>query len=173
MGLIEVSVPIPRDPHAPGLMVHRRRARLDVTRRRGIPLTTPAATLVDLAARLPIDQLERAVNEATWLDLIDPEDLRAALDRLSGRKGAGILRRTLDRRTFTLTDSELERRFLPLARQAGLSRPLTQCRVNGYRVDFYWPDLGLWLRQTASATTARPHSRPAIAGATRPTRPRV
>ncbi len=124
------------------MIVHRRTA-LDVTRRQGIPLTTPVATLLDLAARLPIDQLERAVNEADRLDLIDPEKLRAALDRLGGRKGAGILRRTLDRRTFTLTDSELERRFLPLARQAGLSRPHTRCWVNGFRVDFHWPDLGL------------------------------
>ena len=53
------------------------------------------------------------------------------------------LRETLDRRTFTLTDSELERRFLPLARRAGLPQPCTQAKVNGFRVDFYWPDLGL------------------------------
>jgi very-short-patch-repair endonuclease len=138
---VEVSAPLSARGRQ-GITVHRR-AALDVTRLQGIPLTTPVTTLVDLAARLPMDQLERAVNEADRLDLIDPEELRSALDRLSGRKGAGILRRMLDRRTFTLTDSELERRFLPLAQQAGLSRPLTQCLVNGYRVDFYWPDLGL------------------------------
>jgi len=142
-GGIEVSVPVRRDPHRPGLVLHRRRARLHVTRRRGIPVTPPDSTLVDLATRLPTDQLERAVNEADRLDLIDPEKLRAALDRFGGRKGAGILRRTLDRRTFTLTDSELERRFLPIARQAGLTRPQTGRRVNGFRVDYYWPDLGL------------------------------
>jgi very-short-patch-repair endonuclease len=142
-GAIEVSVPVRRDAHRPGLVLHRRRARLDVTRRRGIPVTPPDLTLVDLATRLPTDQLERAVNEADRLDLIDPEKLRAAVDRFGGRKGAGILRRTLDRRTFTLTDSELERRFLPIAREAGLTRPQTGRRVNGFRVDFYWPDLGL------------------------------
>jgi very-short-patch-repair endonuclease len=49
----------------------------------------------------------------------------------------------LDRRTFVLTDSELERRFLPLARAAGLPPPRTQARLNGFRVDFYWPELGL------------------------------
>ena len=49
----------------------------------------------------------------------------------------------LDRRTFRLTDSELERRFLPLARAAGLPVPLTRQRVNGFEVDFFWPDLGL------------------------------
>jgi very-short-patch-repair endonuclease len=39
--------------------------------------------------------------------------------------------------------SQLERRFLPLARKAGLPRPRTQQQLNGYRVDFYWPELKL------------------------------
>ena len=55
----------------------------------------------------------------------------------------GILRAILERSTFVLTESELERRFLPIAARAGLSPPLTQQRVNGFKVDFYWPDLGL------------------------------
>jgi len=42
-----------------------------------------------------------------------------------------------------MTDSELERRFLPLVDQAGLPRPLTQQRLNGFKVDFFWPGLGL------------------------------
>jgi very-short-patch-repair endonuclease len=54
-----------------------------------------------------------------------------------------IVRTTLDRRTFMLTDTELERRFLVIARRAGLPRPQTQQRLNGFRVDFYWPDLRL------------------------------
>jgi very-short-patch-repair endonuclease len=49
----------------------------------------------------------------------------------------------LDRRTFRLTKEELERRFLPLARKAGLPVPLTGQWVNDFEVDFYWPDLGL------------------------------
>src|SRR5204863_4919614 len=47
------------------------------------------------------------------------------------------------RRTFVLTDSALERRSLPLARKAGLPRPETRTRVNGFKVDFYWSDLAL------------------------------
>jgi hypothetical protein len=53
------------------------------------------------------------------------------------------LRELLDRRTFTLTDSELERRFLPLARAAGLGPPLTGAFVSGFKVDFFWRELGL------------------------------
>ena len=49
----------------------------------------------------------------------------------------------LDAQTFTLTDSELERRFIALVKAAGLPVPQTQAWLNGFRVDFYWPDLGL------------------------------
>ena len=64
-------------------------------------------------------------------------------NHLPRRPGIGRLREALDRRTFTLTDSELERRFLPLARQVGLPLPETGSYVNGFKVDFYWPELGL------------------------------
>jgi very-short-patch-repair endonuclease len=143
--VIEVSVP----RHAarrgrPGIAVHRRTlAPWELTEHRGIPVTTPARTLVDLAARLTRDDLERAIAEADKRDLIDPEALRQALPDFGGQPGVAVLRDTLDRRTFTLTDSELERRFLPIARQAGLPRPKTQQWVNGFRVDFYWPELDL------------------------------
>jgi very-short-patch-repair endonuclease len=53
------------------------------------------------------------------------------------------LRRTLDRRTFRLTDSELERRFLSIVAEAGLSLPQTGRHVDGFKVDFFWADLGL------------------------------
>lgn len=83
------------------------------------------------------------MNEADRLDLVDPEALRAGLERYRGRRGVARLRGLLDRRTFRLTDSELERFFLPLAAQAGLPVPLTREHLNGFRVDFFWPDLRL------------------------------
>lgn len=55
----------------------------------------------------------------------------------------GKLRDLIDRRTFRLTDSELERRFLSLVEAAGLPMPQTGRRLNGFKVDFFWPDLGL------------------------------
>jgi uncharacterized protein len=62
---------------------------------------------------------------------------------ISRRSWTARLRKLLDRRTFVLTDSELERRFLPLVRRAGLPEPVTGEDVNGFEVDFYWPELGL------------------------------
>jgi very-short-patch-repair endonuclease len=144
-GGIEVSVPIGVDRRRRGVVVHRR-ARLPpsaCTRHDRIPVTNPVQTLIDLATCLRPDQLEAAINEADKRDLTDPETLRSALSQVRGPRGVSSLRTVLDRRTFTLTDSELERRFLPLARRAGLSKPQTGRYVNGFEVDFYWPQLGL------------------------------
>jgi very-short-patch-repair endonuclease len=141
---VEVAVPRRAARCAPGCTVHRRAlAPGDITERHGIPVTTPTRSLLDLARRLGPRELEAAVNQADKLDLVDPEALRSALDAMKGRQGVRALRTLLDRRTFTLTDSELERRFLRIVRKAGLPKPRTQARVNGFRVDFYWPDLKL------------------------------
>ena len=88
-------------------------------------------------------QLEAHINTADKLDLIDPERLREAAEAYAGLRGSKRLRGLLDRRSFVMTDSDLERRFLPIVERVGLPRPLTRLRVNGYLVDFYWPDLGL------------------------------
>jgi very-short-patch-repair endonuclease len=142
---IEVSVPLRVVRRRSGIIVHRRAnlGAADLTTHHSIPVTTPVCTLVDIATSLERGQLEGAINEADRLNLIDPERLRSALLDLPRRPGLAILREMLDRRTFTLTDSELERRFLPLARDAGLAPPLTGRRVNGFKVDFGWPDLRL------------------------------
>ena len=142
-GDIEVTVPNARRAR-PGLRLHRRALpQADLTTRHGIPVTSPARTLLDLAARLLERELEVLVNEADKLDLVDPEELRAAFASRAGQRGVASLRRLLQRDVFALTDSELERRFLPIARRAGLPPPLTQAHLNGFRVDFFWPDLGL------------------------------
>ncbi|HET9197281.1 MAG TPA: DUF559 domain-containing protein [Solirubrobacterales bacterium] len=103
----------------------------------------PLQTLIDLTPRLDRRGLERAINEADKYDLVHPPQLRRALDGRVGEPGVAILRQILDRRTFRLTREELERRFLPLARRAGLPVPLTGQVVNEFEVDFHWPDLGL------------------------------
>jgi very-short-patch-repair endonuclease len=142
---IDVSVPERARRERLGIRVHRRSALGDddVTEHRCIPVTTPIATLIDIAATITRDDLEAAINEADKRGLTNPDQLRAALDEVVQRPGTAILKATLDCRTFTLTDSQLERRFLPIARKAGLPKPETQQRVNGFTVDFYWPDLKL------------------------------
>lgn len=126
-----------------GIRVHRQ-AHFEAASERmvdRIPVTDPVSTLVGLASCVSRDQLERAVNEADRLDLIDPDALRNAIAALPSRPGTGRLRQLLDR--HIRTDTGLERRFLRLVRSAGLPTPETQVWLHGYRVDFYWPDLDL------------------------------
>lgn len=144
-GPIHIAVIGGSDRRRPGIAVHRRLtlSRAHIRHRHGIPVTSPICTLIDSATILRPDELEAAVNEADKRDLVDPDRLRVALDAEPGRPGVAVLRRTLDRPTFSLTDSELERRFLPIAGRAGLPPPETQRHLHGFRVDFYWPALGL------------------------------
>lgn len=143
--IIHVSVAENRSRRLEGVCAHRRRELDGAERaqRQGIPVTTPARTLIDLATLLPPTELEAAVNVADKLGLIDPEQLRRKVDLRRGTDGVKALRRVLDRRTFVLTDSELERRFLRLVRRAGLPSPKTQQRIKGFRVDFLWSGLRL------------------------------
>jgi very-short-patch-repair endonuclease len=118
----------------------------DVTVHRGIPVTTVPRTILDQAATAISDSsLERLVNEADVARGIrfDFRALRHYCDLRRGEPGVRRLRRLLDPETFRLSDSELERLFRPLAIAAGLPQPLTKVFVNGYRVDFYWPELAL------------------------------
>jgi very-short-patch-repair endonuclease len=126
------------------VIVHRRSlARTEVSRHCGIPVTSPVCTLIDLATSLGRDPLEAAINEADKRDLVDPERLRSSLDQVGRRPGVGVLRKVLDIRTFTLTQSQLERFLLPIARRAGLDKPETSVWVHGFLVDFFWRQLGL------------------------------
>jgi very-short-patch-repair endonuclease len=145
-GFVEVSLPSSSRRHRPGLQIHRRPSlnpERDLTREYGIPVTAPIQTLIDMSLRLDRSGVERMINEADKYNLTHPPQLRRALDGRAGEPGVACLRHILDRRTFRLTKEELERRFLPLARRAGLPVPLTGQLVNEFEVDFYWPDLGL------------------------------
>lgn len=129
----------------PGLAIHKRPglSESDLARLNWIPVTKPALTMIDLATELSLPQLERAVNDADKRDVIQVGPLRAALDGYAGVPGVRVLRTLIDRLTFQLSDSELEVRLRPIAHAAGLPRPRSKQWVNGFEVDFYWPELGL------------------------------
>jgi very-short-patch-repair endonuclease len=161
-GPVDVSIRRHAGVSRPGIRARVRPclSEWDITERHGIPVTTPVRTLIDRATELPPNGLERMVNEADKHDLIDPEALRIALDDHAGEPGVKPLRTLLDRLTFRLSDTKLEVLFRPIAVQAGLPVPLTKEMVNGFEVDFYWPDFGLvvetdgWrYHRTASAQT--------------------
>ena len=106
---------------------------------RGIPVTTVARTLVDLAAALGVDDLARACHEAGIVHRTPPAAIETVLARRPTSPGAGGLRRIL-RGDVHLTLSKLEARFLAMLRDAGLILPLTNRPAGGRRVDCRWPE---------------------------------
>jgi very-short-patch-repair endonuclease len=142
---IDVSVCRRTRLRRPGIRVRSRSvlSESDVARRNAVPVTGVVQTLIDIAGELSPVAVERAVNEADKLDLVDPETLRTALRDHEGETGVRPLRTILDARTFRLSDSNLEILFRPIAAEAGLPSPLTKQMVNGFEVDFFFPDLKL------------------------------
>lgn len=109
----------------------------------GIPTTSLARTLVDLAAVGTRRELRKALEEAERRRL-DVAGVEEALGRTRGRRGRGHeqMRRALAELAAIgapVTRSELEERFVRLAQAAGLPRPQTNYGVEGMEVDACWP----------------------------------
>jgi very-short-patch-repair endonuclease len=110
--------------------------------REGIPVTSLPRTLLDLAIRSRPDQLDRCLERAEGLGLLDVSAIEALLDRAGGHRGRGRLRRALAiyRPDPAFTRSRFERRFRQLVRAAGLPAPSMNFNAEGYELDAYWPD---------------------------------
>jgi very-short-patch-repair endonuclease/predicted transcriptional regulator of viral defense system len=123
----------------PGLRIHRTRS-LDgqTTVHEGIPVTTPARTILDLAATLRGRPLERVLDQAENTRLTHVAALDALARAHTGHHGASKLLAALHDHTpgTTLTKSELEERFLALCQNHGLPRPRVNHHVAGLEVDF-------------------------------------
>ena len=135
--LIEVSVPGKRRARE-GLEI--RVASLppdETTTLDGIPVTTVARTLLDLAAVETTPRLQRALNEAERLRLADRTPLTELFARHPNAKGVATLRRLTP--DDTVTRSELERRFLAFCDRHGLPKPRMNTTIAGIEVDAYWP----------------------------------
>ena len=129
---IEVTVP-PGANRRLGIMVHR--GRLDRRDRgvvQGIPATAVDRTLVDLAAVVPDDALEQALEAAVRLGLTTAERVQQRLDELArpGRRGVARLRRVLARSAKGRpAGSEVEVKLIQLLRRAGLTGFVRQHEV--------------------------------------------
>jgi hypothetical protein len=126
----------------PGIDVHRVR-RLhpdDVTVHDGLPVTTVARTLLDLAEVVRPREIERAFDEAERLRLLDLVALEAVCGRAHGRHGLKVLRPLLDDRRPSLVDtrSPLERRFLPFCHEHGVPLPAVNVAIGEFTVDALW-----------------------------------
>ena len=160
-----IHVATPRDlRNRDGIKFHSQSLQLDeVTTHDGIPVTTVARTLLDIAATDP-DQLERAFNEAEYRRLWDATGIRELLVRYPHRAGTPALRALVP---TGITREELEHRFHALVEEHDLPRPLrNQPLTIGSRTfypDAMWPDAHLIVeldsRQAHDTTSRFPSDR--------------
>src|SRR5690349_2264532 len=148
-GLTKTS-PLPASvstPHhrkrRPSIRLHEARSLGpdDRALREGIPVTSLARTLLDLAATVHFDWLEKMVERSEELGLFDLRAVEALLGRTVGHHGHKRLRTAIALYTPTsFTRSGLEKRFLELVITAGLPQPRTNYVEHGFELDCYWPE---------------------------------
>jgi predicted transcriptional regulator of viral defense system/very-short-patch-repair endonuclease len=145
---IEVTAPRGRKPRD-GFILHRSRLIHPEDRAtiQGIPVTSLARTIVDLADNLPERRLADAINEAEIRRLFDLKKVERVLERLPGRTGRHRLNRVLAAYTDVqpFVRSRAERLVVQICEEHGLPRPRVNTWVHSQEVDFYWPHAGLVL----------------------------
>ena len=142
--LVDVTVPSRNGRmRRRGIRVHRsgRLAPEEVTTRHGIPVTTVARTLLDLADVLDRQALRRAVTEAEYTSRFDLDSLTAVVEANPGRRGRRVIEAVEGRRHRTR--SPLEERFLRVLERYGVEEPESGVWLEGYEVDFVSPRAGL------------------------------
>ena len=141
---VEVTMPSAAGPRRlPGIRVRRADIPREHRRRRaGIPVTSPEATAVRLAASLRRDDAVVAVDRLVVSGIVDLDPVRALA---AAARGPGSARaRAACRLADGLAESPQETRLRLLVHRSGLPRPVAQFRVVAgdrfvARVDFAWP----------------------------------
>jgi hypothetical protein len=138
----EVLAPRGRRPKGPVLVRgYRRLDPRDVTIRDGIPVTTVARTLVDLADVLTPHQLAKVIAEAAHWGLFDLTETYNAMRRANGRRNLAVLDRAIGLYIAGSagTKSRNEDAFLTLLQLAGFPEPQVNVELAGEEADCHWP----------------------------------
>ncbi|HEU5062895.1 MAG TPA: type IV toxin-antitoxin system AbiEi family antitoxin domain-containing protein [Solirubrobacterales bacterium] len=137
-----VTGPVARRPRLP-VRIHRAR-RLEAEDREvveGIAVASVSRTLLDMAAAVRFETLERLVERSEELGVFDLRQVEDLLARTVGHHGHGRLRRAIALyKPASFTRSSLEKRWLELVVEAGLPQPRTNFVEQGFELDCYWPE---------------------------------
>ncbi len=112
----------------------------------GIPVTTVARTLFDLAEAVEPPQLESAWDEASRLRLLRVKQVATVCERWPTRPACLQINPLLSTRLLHETErrrSPLEHRFAAFVRAHHLPLPQTNVLVDGDEVDVLWPEAHL------------------------------
>lgn len=136
-----------------GIIPHetRRMPPHHVARHRDFPVATPSRALFDVASRAPIGRVERWLDRAWTMRLVDHNSLRTTYEDLDkpGRRGVRPMGLLLGRRgpEYVAPESGLEGRLNHILSKADLPRVRRQVQVGGERwlgrVDFRLGDTPL------------------------------
>jgi very-short-patch-repair endonuclease len=140
---VHLSVPGSGGSRRPGIRLHRVAPWLDDERAvvDGVPVTSPARTLLDLAGMVGLRELERAAAFAMREGLMDSRELARLPERYPRRPGLTMVRSLLrDLEGPSFTRSEAEERCLDLLLKARLPRPHSNVPCGPYELDLFWPD---------------------------------
>jgi very-short-patch-repair endonuclease len=116
-----------------GINLHRS-ATAERTVHYGIPTTTPARTLLDLADVLDLGSLTSAVNDARLRNLLSIDQLAETIANAPGRKTTALIYELAQ----PPTRSAFERAFLAMVDRHRLPRPEVNTIIHGYEVDALW-----------------------------------
>ena len=107
----------------------------------GIPVSAVPRMLLDLAAAVKYEQLEKLVERSEEKELFDLRAVEELLSRTVGHHGHKRLREAVALYVPTsFTRSSLEKHFLELVLAAGLPQPHTNYFEHGLELDCYWPE---------------------------------
>lgn len=129
---VDISVPHPRHLVLPGIRTHQATDLWPgmIDTRRGVPATTPARTIVDLAAILGAKRVGRILDDAVARRIVTTSEVARCFERVvrPGKRGMHCLARVLDERgpRTAPPGSVLERDFLDLLLTAGEPAPVRQ-----------------------------------------------
>ena len=158
---VHVTIPEGRTGPSPtGVVVHRSRtiSERDVRLHEGLPVTSPARTILDVAATLADRDVERLLDEGLFTKrLVKRAEIDDVLDRVGKHPGRARLARVARAHTrSSKTDSPPEEALLRLLRAAGMPEAKLQVQVLDYRLDFFWPELRLAVEVDAYGTHGAP-----------------
>jgi hypothetical protein len=132
------EVSVPRDRRPIGIRTRRRDlARKEKTRQLGIPVTTPARTVLACAGRLKDQKLTRFVNDALLSLFLHRSELIDAVERHPKHPGASRVRPLLQSKGAP-TRSRLEDTFLAFCERHDLPTPETNVLIDGREVDAFF-----------------------------------
>jgi very-short-patch-repair endonuclease len=149
----------------PGIRFHE--CALDpseITVHKGIPVTTPERTILDLASELPVERLEKVIRQAEYDHLTSPASLTSCLSTHEGARGSRRLRKAMDLSAESegVDREELERRFLRFIRRHKLPTPQLNHRIDlphrTVYADCAWPQRKLIVELDSRRAHANRHA---------------